>query len=148
MCVSKDDIESIFPNLIIDGYEITSPEAPDYNCIAYSVGDCSRWWWPDQFGICYWPQNSSRKESVEAFLEVYNSLGFVECDSPEPQPGFEKIALFVGENGKPTHAAKLLPSGHWCSKLGKIEDITHSLKGIEGSDYGKVKIILKRKIHK
>jgi hypothetical protein len=58
--------------------------------------------------------------------------GFEECTSPDPEPGFEKVAVFENEDGEACHVAKLLRSGRWSSKLGKWEDIEHSLPGLEG----------------
>lgn len=64
------------------------------------------------------------------------------------EQGYEKVALYVDHDGKPTHAARQLPTGRWTSKLGKIEDIEHELEGIAGSVYGSVAKILKRPMKK
>ena len=37
-------IERDFPNLLTTGYEITSPDTIDYNCIAWAAEDNERWW--------------------------------------------------------------------------------------------------------
>jgi hypothetical protein len=52
--------------------------------------------------------------------------------------------LFVDARGVPTHAARLLPSGLWTSKLGEWEDIEHDLHALEGDVYGTVALLLKR----
>jgi hypothetical protein len=52
--------------------------------------------------------------------------------------------LFVDARGVPTHAARLLPSGLWTSKLGEWEDIEHDLLALEGDVYGTVALLLKR----
>ena len=40
-------LESSFPNLKADGYQVTSPQSLEYNCIAWAAGDNTQWWWPD-----------------------------------------------------------------------------------------------------
>jgi len=137
--VSGEHIELIFPNLTKDDYQITSPESPEYNCIAWAAGDTEVWWWPDSQYQYYWPPEVPRTESLESFIEAYNALGYVPCDNEKYEEGFEKVAIFVGQDGRPTHAARQLNNGRWTSKLGQIEDIEHiTLDGLVGSRYGSV----------
>lgn len=140
-------IEDLFPHLQATGYEITSPPSTEYNCIAWAAHEDDRWWWPDPAGIGYWPDNSRREENVGVFVQLFNTLGYAPCDIPELEPGFEKMAIFVNPNGVPTHVARQLSNGRWTSKLGKAEDIEHSLEGLEGTAYGSVAQILRRPIH-
>lgn len=57
---------------------------------------------------------------------------------------FEKLALY-GSAMMYTHAARQLPDGKWTSKLGQLEDITHTTtEAIEGGDYGEVVQYMKR----
>jgi hypothetical protein len=86
--------------------------------------------------------------SLDAFIKAFGTLGFIPCDDPYMEQGYEKVALYVDHDGKPTHAARQLPNGRWTSKLGKIEDIEHELEGVTGSVYGSVAQILKRPIKK
>jgi hypothetical protein len=51
------------------------------------------------------------------------TLGYQLCEGDALEPAFERIALFADADGRPTHAARQLPSGLWTSKLGKAEDI-------------------------
>lgn len=136
---------SDFPLLEQTDYLVTSEKTPEYNCIAWAAGDVNRWWWPDSMEQAYWPQNSPREESLEAFLHVYQSLGYELCENEEHEPTYEKIALFVSTNGIPTHAARQVPNGRWTSKLGREEDIEHSLRSLEGPLYGTVSKVLRRK---
>jgi len=142
----KTEIETLFPRLSIGDYEITSPKSSEYNCIAWVVGDTERWWWPDEMYQYYWPETILRKDTMDAFIAAYETLGFEVCTNGHLENGFEKIAIYVNSSGNPTHAARQLPNGEWTSKLGNIEDIKHSLEGLEGSNYGKVTSFLKRKI--
>ncbi|MEK0192863.1 DUF7689 domain-containing protein [Microcoleus anatoxicus] len=57
-----------------------------------------------------------------------------------------KIAIYVLD-GKPQHASRQLPNGKWTSKLGQYEDIEHNyLEGLEGSIYGEVSCVMKRRL--
>ena len=69
------------------------------------------------------------------------------CDNSEPEPGFEKIAVY-GKVGKFSHVARLLESGNWTSKLGTLEDIEHddldSLTEDLDNSYGQPLVFLRR----
>lgn len=126
---------------------MTSLETPTYNCIAWAAGRTDTWWWPDAGGDYFWPTEAAREESVAAFLQVFGRAGYEPCDRRDPEPGFEKIALYVDGSGVPTHAARQLASGVWASKLGTWEDIEHrTLVALGGPDlaYGTVAVILRR----
>lgn len=140
------DIENIFPELATDGYKLTSPETVSYNCIAWSVSDNTKWWWPD--GINYWPENILCIETVEAFKSMYESFGFVVCENTDLEVGFEKIVLYIDPiTNKPKHASRQLPDGKWTSKLGKLKDISHNTPtGVKGSVYGVPYLFMKKAI--
>lgn len=140
----KNDLQSKFPGLAIDSYLVTSPASIRYNCIAWAAGDEEHWWWPGYKPYAYWPVGIPESIKIESFQEAYATLGYQPCSDGEIEPGFEKIAIFVSDSGKPTHAARQLPSGRWTSKLGKSEDIEHNLKDLEGRRYGKVSFFMKR----
>jgi hypothetical protein len=136
-------LERLFPNLVSEGYAITSPRAPEYNCIAWAAGDETRWWWPDPDN--YWPPDVVREETVSAFVDAFRSCGYEPCPDGQPEVGVDKVAIYVDPaDGVPTHAARLLPDGVWTSKCGKLQDIRHGLQGLEGEYYGTVRIYLKR----
>src|SRR5437879_4179528 len=126
--MASEDIEELFPNLQMTGYRITSPLTRQYNCIAWAAGDAQRWWDPTRhkdFG--YWPDDVPRELSVLAFVQLYESLGYLVCDRHDLEEGLEKVAIFADESGRPTHAARQLRSGVWTSKLGRLEDIEHDI---------------------
>ena len=138
-------IEGFFPNLTEDSYSITSPESIDYNCIAWAVGNNSVWWWPDAQFLGYWPPEIPRTETLDAFIKAYENFGYILCEDASVELGFEKVAIYVDSEEKPTHAARQLISGRWTSKLGRLEDIEHdSLDRLKGLEYGSVAAILKR----
>jgi hypothetical protein len=82
--------------------------------------------------------------TIEAFRLAFATLGHEICSGEELEPGFEKIALFANNEGVPKHAARQLSNGKWTSKLGRLEDIEHSLHDLEGTLYGSVVLIMKR----
>ena len=74
----------------------------------------------------YWPQGSPLEETLAAFVRAFATLGFIPCNDDTLEPGFEKIAIYVNSQGKPTHAARQLHNGRWSSKLGNEVDIEHA----------------------
>ena len=139
-------LHEAFPGLAQGGYAVTSAHDKKYNCIAHAVGDTGNWWWPvppDAKEI-FWPAGLTRAETLAAFHEAFGSLGFHQCSTEDPEPGFEKIALFANDQGVPLHAARQVASGRWTSKLGEREDIEHALHDLEGEAYGSVVLIMKR----
>jgi hypothetical protein len=136
-------LERFFPNLAPTGYAVTSSADKAYNCIAWAAGVADEWWWPDPLGVSPWPPGVRREETIAAFLEAYQSLGFVLCADGALEQGFEKVALYA-QAGAPKHAARQLPNGRWTSKLGELEDVEHVLDGLVGTWYGDVVQILKR----
>jgi hypothetical protein len=141
-----EHIEHLFPALRGTAYTVTSPPNDAYNCIAWAAGETADWWWPADPETTRWPDGVSREETLEAFQGAFAALGYGVCDSEEPEAGFEKVALFAKDGTLPTHAARQLPSGRWTSKLGLLEDIEHGLHDLEGTEYGKVVLIMKRAI--
>lgn len=140
-------IESLFPNLSPDNYRLTSPETRVYNSIAWALEEDDRYWWPDPLGQYYWPNNVPREETLTAFTEVYLMFGYEICTSRELEQGFEKVALYVGEDGKPSHATRQLSTGMWSSKIEDVEDIEHdTLECLERGILGSVGRILKRSV--
>lgn len=154
------DRERHFPYLTRDLYEVKSVETPDYNCIAYAAGEENRWWWPDSSGVYYWPNGVTREETVEAFVEMFASFGYVKCYREDFEFGFEKVAIYHTINGNPdalpkspTHAARMVEYGVWKSKLGPWQDIEHkTLTCLNGEDitgriqpYGEPIQIMKRR---
>ena len=125
---------------------LTSPETPSYNCIAWAAGDCHRFWWPSTPPFTYWPPGVPRKEELDCFVVAFSTLGYQVCSDGTFERGFEKVAIFADVNGKPTHAARQVSKGDWTSKLGRAEDIRHTVYGLEGAEYGDVVTYMKRPI--
>jgi hypothetical protein len=92
----------------------------------------------------YWPEGALLEETLAAYIQAYQTLGYEICDADLLETGYQKIALYIDPRGIPTHAARQLPNGKWTSKLGWLEDIEHELDGLVGDRYGVVGQILKR----
>jgi hypothetical protein len=136
-------LELRFPNLRPETYTVTSRETTDYNCMAWVLGVTDEWWWPEVGS--YWP-TEPRELSLAAFVAALGRLGYETCEAREPEPGFEKVAVYVDSDDVPTHLARQLASGEWSSKCGRLEDLTHQLEVLEGPPlaYGTVARILRR----
>lgn len=140
-----------FPGLKTDkAFQVTSEKTRDYNCIAWASGVNNRWEWPPLDNTTpeddeYWPAGAMNSERLEAFIQNFESKGFEHCDNEAIEPEVQKIALFAKE-GNCTHASLQLPDGTWTSKLGFLNDISHSLHALEGELYGSVACIMRRPI--
>ena len=140
----RDVIEQLFPRLH-DGFEITSPSEPAYNCVAWAAGEIKRWWWPAEPPFSYWPDGVLREESVTSFIEAFATLGYEVTSDADLETGFERVAIFASSDGVPTHVARQLPNGTWTSKLGSMEDIAHvDVNSVSGTAYGDVVVFLRR----
>lgn len=137
-----------FPNLNSKGYKITSPRTTSYNCFAWATGDDKRRWEPDLQFQYYWPSDIPREFTIEAFIALFKKFGYAECKDDSLEKNYEKIAIYTNTQNIPQHAARQLYSGKWTSKLGDFHDIEHTLDGLEGNLYGKVKVIMKKEIKK
>ena len=134
-----------FPQLEQHAYLKTSPADPRYNCIAWAIGDTSRWWWPEPYDPrCYWPPGIPKEETLLSFVEALRAIGFEPCDEGEFEVGVTKIALYSDDADVPTHAARLV-GDKWTSKLGEGHDIEHSdLRDLEDGVYGRVRQFFRR----
>jgi hypothetical protein len=139
----KAYLKEAFPILEKDGFDETSPASAKYNCIAWAAGQETDWWWPYQHPDYYWPEGQPHEVTLRAFILVFESLGYQQCENGDLEADFEKIAIYA-LNGKPTHAARQLRDGRWTSKLGRDIDISHTPSGLEGPAYGQVAVYLKR----
>jgi len=139
--MSTRHLEDTFPSLRSTSYEITSPEDRRYNCIAWAAGDAGRWWDPVR-PDGYWPLEE-RDTSLRGWIEAFRALGYEECDSRESEPGVQKVAIYA-KGDEPMHVAVQLPCGAWSSKCGGLQDIRHTLEGLEGEEYGSVAVVLRR----
>jgi hypothetical protein len=144
------DVADCLPN-IVGKYKRTSDPTLDYNCLAWAVG--VQWAWFDPSTNCvgyYWPDGVERDWTEKAIRSLLAKFGVKEeCENPDLEDGYDKVAFFVDREGIPTHFARQLENGKWTSKLGELIDIEHeTLECMEGDEphYGRVKFYLKRKV--
>ncbi len=136
---------SYFPRLSKKNCRFTSPESPQYNCIAWAAGVDDIWWEPDQGYMYFWPLSAERTYTLSAYVQAFGTKGFLPCNSAKIEAGVQKVALYA-KNNFPKHAAKQLPDGWWASKLGRDVDIEHTLVALNGGVYGDVVIFLKKPV--
>jgi hypothetical protein len=142
--LNQGEIERAFPKLQFADWRITSAADDSYNCIAWAANATDRWWWPDDAGIAFRPSGVQCAVTLPAFREAFETIGFAMCGDELLIPGIEKIAVFAKDDGIPTHAARQLADGTWTSKLGRMQDIEHALRDLEGPTYGSVAFIMSR----
>lgn len=126
-------LEQHLPGLASSRYEVTSDATNRYNCLAWALGDATRWWAPVDGQRIYWPAEVPREWSLAAVQAVLRIEGFALCEDGAPFEGVEKVALYADEVTM-THVARQLPNGRWTSKLGSDCDIEHELEALEGFD--------------
>lgn len=127
------DLVALFPKLATEPYVRTSDCTFDYNCFAYAAGDQTHRWEPG----FHWPDDLPKTPPTLAVLmRLFGKEGYARCTGGDLEVGFDKIAIY-GKGNLATHAAKQLDDGQWSSKLGDLDDITHTLEGLVGDLYGK-----------
>lgn len=133
-------------------FVITSPYDEEYNCIAWSLNDTTRWWWPadplagSMWPGSYWPPLTPPEPTLASFKGMYEGFGFEVTDELGREDGFDKIAIYANSGGV-THAARMwVEDSGWSSKLGKSNDIVHhTLAALEGPVYGKAIVVMRRR---
>ena len=139
--------ERLIPSLQGSDYEPQSNRNPAYNCFAWAAHDHENWMEPPGTAAwTSWPSDLPTWPTLENYMRAYEREGFVECPDGTLESGYEKIALFIDDDGAPQHAARQLPSGRWTSKLGKGIDIEHDLATLVGEPaMGNVEKFMKRR---
>jgi hypothetical protein len=139
-----------FPNLTYLNSKQTSEPNDDYNCIAWACEMNDIWLWPgENNSSSEWPNNIPRILNKTAFIKLFELFGYKILTDKNSSLEFktQKIAIYIDELNKPTHAARQLQNGKWTSKIGRNLDIEHdNLSCLEGPAYGKVDIIMARRL--
>jgi hypothetical protein len=144
--LTAKELAEIFPKLAPENYETKSHANPRYNCMAFAIGDERHWWEHGKYGGgIYWPPG--RDATLDSWIAIFRDEGFELTNNHDIEPGFEKIAIYVGlDDFLPSHVARS-DGLVWKSKLGKRQDIYHySLEVLEGfgNAYGIVDSVLKK----
>lgn len=153
--MDKRAVIASFPNLANDDkFDITSPETPDYNCIAWAYQMYNNRWMqppkgmyiPQLDAVSWWPDGVTEGVDISCLVEAFAKKGFEKCDTWEHEQGYVKVALYYDPSTNEwTHAARESRINNcWMSKLGPKNDIHHgSPYTIEGDAYGKVYCIMR-----
>lgn len=129
-----------FPNLTPTNHTEDSPMTVAYNCHAWAVGYDDRWFSHDGN---WWPDSVPRGKTLRHYRTAYESIGFRVCQGWDYEEGFDKIAIYE-LRGEVKHTARLLSDGKWTSKMGKAQDITHSVDALDGPFYGQITLFMRR----
>lgn len=132
-----------FPNMRADGFEKTSDPDVNYNCIAWAVGITNVWLADDEDANYFWPVERMGGR-VEGLIALFTYHGYTVCKHSLQEHGFEKVALYAGQDGKWTHAARQLHDGRWTTKDGCYADIAHATPECVCPHYGRVHCYMKR----
>jgi hypothetical protein len=133
------------PHLQSSDHAITSAPDDEFNCVAWLERDFKHFWAPKY----HWPDlpRPSNDEDLECFLTLFRRWGYQDCDGPEYEPGWLKIAIYA-EDGRFYHVAKQLRTGAWSSKVGVGHDLRHvSLDALNDSvffNYTRASLFMKR----
>lgn len=131
-------LEDRIPALKNATYQKTSEPDGNYNCVAHVFDDRSRPWSPslDLYSWAFWPDDIPSLPSQSAFRALFAKYGYEDCETGDPEDGYEKIAIFE-KHGLVSHVARRQGRGWWSSKLGDEEDIAHeSTEAVTGSGFG------------
>ena len=134
-----------FPNTNIEPFVITSPKANAYNCIAWAYEDNTKWYWPDEYS--YWPDSVIKEATINALIALFQKKGYEVCNNYELESNYKKVAIYADSENNPTHAARPLANGDWTSKLGRGNDVTHTIESMANGFYGNVKVVMKKANH-
>ncbi len=142
--ISLSQIKKDYPNLSTANAELASKPDPYYNCAAFVVNVTNKKWWPGGFDGYYWPINASNTTAdiKRTFEELY---GWKSCANGNFERRYEKVVIFEN-NGVPTHLAKQIRDGRWVSKIGRWDDIKHTLEAVGGGDYGQPAVFLRKRL--
>jgi hypothetical protein len=58
-------------------------------------------------------------------VSAFECIGYEICAGGQLEEGYDKVALYVDQQGFWTHAAKQEGDSIWSSKIGEYEDIRH-----------------------
>jgi hypothetical protein len=140
------ELEEDCPGLRASPYAKKSERDPNYNCVAFAVGDTGQWWEDVRIKGYYWPPGIPGSDTLEGWAKVFEIHGYRETETNDCtlESEYEKIAIY-GAPGDPAHVARQKASGMWVSKMGKGIDFEHTLEGLVGEFPGDVIKVMKRK---
>lgn len=133
--------DGYFPRLKHDGYfKVTSNINYNYNCIAWAMRLGDRWVDPFLTAGHWWPLPiTSNSMQPNELIKAFEALKFHECTDTKNEFWYDKVSLYLNRRtGEWTHAARVLTTKEYHSKLGKGWDIHHSNGGYLHNPYNPV----------
>jgi len=115
--------------------------------VAYVAGDYTQNWDCTSLPLpgYYWPHDAIHSSDIGALVSAFECIGYEICAGAYVEDGYDKVALYVDQQGFWTHAAKQEDDGAWSSKIGIWEDIRHRTPhAMSGSEYGQVMYYMRR----
>src|ERR1700687_969869 len=107
-------LESVFPELINEDYDVTSPKDKQYNCVAWAAQrDTKQWWEPSGEPFDHWPDGIPYDHAFENYVSHFEERGYSKCDDSSLEAGYEKVAIYKATDGGFAHVAHQLENGKW-----------------------------------
>ena len=143
-------LKKLFPSLASTRFRIVSLYNGRYNCYSWAIGNTSQRLSPQKRPGNLWHRLVNPFTDLDSFVRVFELLGGFElCKNAKFVVGYEKIAFYLGPDNRPRHAARQLDSKTWSSKIGGGCLIHHKgLSCLNGSEYGKAEVFMKRRIQR
>src|SRR5262245_58321372 len=86
-------LKSDFPTLG-DNFFLNSSASGRYNCIAWAVGDETKWWEPSTDPRHHWPTDIPKDPSLGTITSLLKKYRFLTCASMQLSPRTEKVAIY------------------------------------------------------
>ncbi len=144
----KEHYEQWFPRLRHDWFDFTGPKDGRYNCFAWAMHKKTTW-----VDAYRWPVHvACDLNSERCGFRHWEALGYERTDEGVYTPGYDTIGLYFAdashwfdEKDTLVHATRALPNGHWTSKIGAEERISHEYAdSLEASMYGSLRGFVRR----
>jgi hypothetical protein len=100
-------------------------------------------------GYQRWLKTLKLEDTIDNFVAIAENERFVACDDPRPESGYEKIVLYFTDNeDRPFwHAARVVTSDKWMSKLCAHSDFEHNADAFDDVvTWGKARKYMKRRM--
>ena len=145
---------SVFPDLAFDkSFKVTSDCNRLYNCIGFAIGYQDLWISTvrDNIPWFWWPDAAPYDDLQDSLVRTFEYFGFEVCNNDMPEEGYDKVALYA-KDGRWKHAARIIGSGVYHSKLGECFDIFHrdgdvlNLSTDPNNSYGTPFVFMRRKL--
>ena len=62
------ELEEDLPGLAESTYEVKSPKDPQYNCVAFAIGDLGHFWYDARVSGYYWPPGVPSADTLDGWL--------------------------------------------------------------------------------